>query len=68
MVEKSRQIVIDNEARNALREAYLYIKKDSAQNAEKVKTKILTSIKDLAKNPEKHNPDKYRIHNEENAY
>ena len=33
------------------------------QNAEKVKAKILASIKELVKNPERHGPDKYRLNN-----
>lgn len=35
----------------------------SLQNAEKVKAKILTSIKELAMNPERHPLDKYRLNN-----
>ena len=42
---------------------YLYIKKDSFLHAEKVKTKILASIKALKDNPEQHAPDKYRLNN-----
>lgn len=59
----NRKIVIDNAAKNALHQAYEYIKKDSLQNAEKVRKKILSSIKTLIKNPERHAPDKYRIDN-----
>jgi plasmid stabilization system protein ParE len=57
----NRKIIIDNEAKIALREVYNYIKKDSPQNAEKVKTEILESIKELLKNPEKYSPDKFRL-------
>lgn len=53
--------MIENEAKLQLRKAYIYIKKDSLQNAEKVKSKILASIKELIKNPEKHASDKYRL-------
>lgn len=60
MVRKLK-VVIDNEAKNALRQAYEYIKKDSLQNAEKFQKKILSSIKALIKNPERHAPDKYRL-------
>ena len=60
MVRKLK-VVIDNEAKNALRQAYEYIKKDSLQNAEKVRKKILSSIKGLIKNPEHHAADKYRL-------
>jgi plasmid stabilization system protein ParE len=57
-------ILIDNEAKESLNEAYNFIKKDSLQNAENVKDKILASIKDLLKNPEKHPRDKYRFNND----
>ena len=57
-------ILIDNEAKESLNEAYNFIKKDSLQNAENVRDKILASIKDLLKNPEKHPADKYRFNND----
>jgi plasmid stabilization system protein ParE len=63
MVSRKVKVIIDNEAKKSLREAYQYIKKDSLQNAEKVKAKILASIKELEKNPELHGPDKYRLKN-----
>jgi plasmid stabilization system protein ParE len=58
------KIIIDNDAKRALREAYTYIKKDSLQNAEKVKCKMLASINELVKNPVKYAPDKYRFDND----
>lgn len=58
------KLVIDNTAKKSLQEAYLYIKKDSLQNAEKVKSEILASIRELLKNPERHAPDKYRLNND----
>lgn len=64
MVSKKPKVVIDDEAKKSLREAYQYIRKDSLQNAEKVKAKILASIRELPKNPERHNPDKYRLKND----
>ncbi len=64
MVKRSRKLVIDNEAKAQLRRAYQYINKDSVQNAEKVKSKILASLKTLIKNPEKYPPDKYKINND----
>ena len=60
MVNHKRKIILDNEAKIALREAYNYIKKDSLQNAEKVRNEILKSIKELVKTPDKYAPDKYR--------
>lgn len=50
--------------KKSLRDAYVYIKKDSAHNADKIKKIILASKKELIKNPERHNPDKYRIGND----
>ncbi|MES1223431.1 MAG: type II toxin-antitoxin system RelE/ParE family toxin [Bacteroidota bacterium] len=61
MVKRKLKVVIDNKAKKELREVYKYIKKDSLQNAEKVKIAVLSSIKDLIKNPEVHPPDKYRL-------
>ena len=57
-------IRIDNEAKESLKEVYNFIKKDSLQNAENVRNKILASIKDLLNNPEKYPPDKYRFNND----
>ena len=58
------KVIIDSEAKKSLRQAYEYIRQDSLQNAEKVRTKILESIKALPKNPEVHTPDKYRKNND----
>lgn len=60
MVNARQTIIIDNEAKIALREAYEFIKKDSFQNAEKVKIEILKSIKELIKHPTKYPSDKFR--------
>ena len=64
MVNKKLKVVINDEAKKSLREAFQYIKKDSVQNAEKVKSNILDSIKELITNPNRHNPDKYRLNND----
>ncbi|MCH5596582.1 type II toxin-antitoxin system RelE/ParE family toxin [Niabella ginsengisoli] len=61
-------MIIDVEAQKQLREIYIYIRKSSLQNAEKVKNRILATIKELPKNPERHNPDKYRMKNEDGSY
>lgn len=61
MVAGKLTVVIDNEAKRSLREAYEYIQKDSLQNAEKVRAAILSSFEELIIYPEKHAPDKYRI-------
>lgn len=64
MVKSKLKIVIDNLAKAQLKEAYTYIKLDSPKNAEKVKAKILASIKELAAYPEKYPKDKYRLSND----
>jgi|ERR1700761_3849528 plasmid stabilization system protein ParE len=64
MVKSKPKIVIDNLAKAQLKEAYTYIKLDSPKNAEKVKAKIIASIKNLADHPEKYPKDKYRLIND----
>jgi plasmid stabilization system protein ParE len=58
-----RRVEIQDNAKRQLWEAYKYIRKDSLQNAEKVRKKILTTIKGLADHPEKYPPDKYCLTN-----
>ena len=58
------ELKIDNEVKSELKALYLYIKKDSPQNAENVRNKIVDSFKDLVKNPEMHPLDKYRTDND----
>ena len=60
MVNAARKIVIDSEAKIALRETYEFIKKVSFQNAEKVRIGILKSIEELIKYPTKYPPDRFR--------
>jgi plasmid stabilization system protein ParE len=60
-----REIRWPPKAQKQLAKAYEYILKDSPQNAEKVKKDILASTRMLAKHPEMHPPDKYRINNDE---
>lgn len=64
MVDKGFIVVIENEAKAQLRQAYEYISKESPQNAQKVKSKILSSIKALTKHAHKHPADKYRLDND----
>jgi plasmid stabilization system protein ParE len=64
VVVKGHKVVIANDAKAQLRQAYNYICNDSARNAEKVKDQILSSIKGLAINPEKHPPDQYKVDND----
>jgi plasmid stabilization system protein ParE len=62
MVE--RKVVIQHQARLQLWKAYKFIRKDSYQNAEKVRNKILTSIKALTKTAEQFTLDKYCVEND----
>jgi plasmid stabilization system protein ParE len=64
MVKKNLPVIIDDEAKKALKEACNYIKKNSPLNAEKVKNAILASIKILPINPQTHNPDKFCTQND----
>jgi len=59
----NRKISWDKQALHYFREAIQYIRKDSPQNADKVKREILEKISELSKHPEIHNPDKYKIDN-----
>lgn len=61
-----RKIEIEDTAKLQLKQAYEYIRKDSLQNAEKVREKILRNIKALASNPEQHPKDKFCINNNKN--
>ena len=58
------KVEIEHSAKLELKKAYEYIRKRSYQNAEKVKAKILQSIKALSRHPEMHPPDKYCLDND----
>ena len=65
MVRKKKRVVWDEEARTYFKRAIAYIKKDSPQNADKIKKEILASTKTLVEEPIKeHAPDKYRLNND----
>ena len=63
---KNRKISWDKEAINYFRKAIRYIRKDSPQNADKVKNEVLEKISELSKRPEIHPPDKYKVDNSSN--
>lgn len=64
MVKKYR-VVWDEDARTYFKEAISYIKKDSPQNAEKVKREVIESTRSLANEPQRlHAPDKDRLNND----
>lgn len=60
MVDKSYDIRWDKLALVQFKEIYIYIRKDSYQNAQKVKRKVLQCIEGLKSSPFRHNPDKFR--------
>jgi plasmid stabilization system protein ParE len=60
MVKKN--VVWDDLAKASLKAAYNYIKRDSLQQAEKVKEGIITVTNKLAEHPEAYPPDKYRTY------
>ena len=61
-----RKIEIEDTAKLQLKQAYEYIRKDSLQNAEKVRERKLRNIKAPALNPEQHPKDKFCINNNKN--
>lgn len=58
-----RKIRWDKPALIYFSEAIRYIRKDSDQNADKVKKEILAKISELSLRPEIHAPDKYKQNN-----
>ena len=58
-----RKIRWDKQALIYFREAIAYIRKDSVQNAEKVKSEMLASICESSHRPEIYPPDKYKENN-----
>jgi plasmid stabilization system protein ParE len=64
MVKKPFKIVWNNDAVVSFQEIIAYIKKDSKQGAEKVKTEILNSVSLLASNPEIFEIDKLKTNND----
>jgi plasmid stabilization system protein ParE len=66
MVEPRLRVVIDEEAKQSLREAYKHIRKDSLQNAEQVREAIKSSLRQLGQYPKRHGLDKYRLNNDGN--
>ena len=66
MVNKESRIVWDNRAKEYLKKSLQFIKKDSAQNADKVKEAIRSVLKQIPADPERYPPDKYRLNNNHN--
>lgn len=59
-----RKVIIEREVLTGIRDLFRYIRKQSLQNAERVRDGIYHSIEDLAEYPERHPPDKYRSGND----
>lgn len=60
---KTKAVKWDKPALIYFSEAIRYIRKDSPQNADKIKTEILSRITTLSNSPEIHAPDKYKQNN-----
>lgn len=58
------KVLWDEIARNELRAAYDYIKSSSPQSAKRVRKEIIAYAIKVAKNPESHSLDKYRLKND----
>jgi len=58
------KVLWDEMAKRELRAAYNYIKKNSLQNAIKVTTEIRNYANEVAKHPETHSLDKYKLNND----
>ena len=63
-MNKPEKIVWDKQALQYLEAAVRFIRNDSPQNAELVKTKIAEAISNLPDNPTRYPPDKYRLNND----
>lgn len=63
MVNKHVEVVWPSNASKQLQKVYVFIRKDSFQNAEKVRKGILEATNILAVNPEIYPLDKYKIDN-----
>jgi len=66
MVGKEPKIIWAKNARIKLKEIILFIKRDSVQNAENVRSKILSSTKQIPTHPTKFPIDKYKKNNKGN--
>jgi plasmid stabilization system protein ParE len=64
MVAAKHKIVWSDEAKGQLKEAYKSIRKDSLQNAQKVRADIVAVTRKLPLNPEHFAPDKYKLNND----
>ena len=63
MVAK-RKVIWPQTPKQQLREIYDHIKKDSLQNADKVRSAIVSAVIELCENPGRYNPDKFKKNND----
>lgn len=61
MVNEHYEVRWDTIALIQFKEIFVYIRKDSYQNALKVKRKVVECIENLKSEPRRHTPDKFRI-------
>jgi len=66
MVAYKKIVVWDKKALNQLKETYNYLKKKSILSANKVRTRILEEAKNLYKNPDIYELDRFKAHNDGN--
>jgi plasmid stabilization system protein ParE len=57
-------VIWSKTAKAQLQQAYYYIIKDSLQNGQLVRDKIIELTNDLSKHPEKYPPDKFKQNND----
>ena len=64
MNTRNRKVIWDDEAKQQLRAAYTFIKRDSPKNAAKVRGEIIALTKKIALYPEIYSVDKYKADND----
>ncbi|MGN7989892.1 type II toxin-antitoxin system RelE/ParE family toxin [Pedobacter sp. 22226] len=64
MVTNNIEIVWTKQAKNQLREIYIYISKESIQNATKVINDLTQAVSNIVLQPGKHKIDQYKNNND----
>ena len=62
------KIVWLTRAKEDFKQIIIYIKQDSPQNAQKVKTDVLSKISILSTHPERYPPDKFKLLNSDSKF
>ncbi|HEX8460493.1 MAG TPA: hypothetical protein VF623_03650 [Segetibacter sp.] len=68
MVGRKRKVIWDEIPKQFFKNPIIYIRNSSPQNADKVKSVILQSIRHLVHEAEVHPPDKYKENNEKSQF